>query len=108
MRRALILLLLLGFTGCEVWHDTFSSREKRRCLAASSLLSAINVVTTSSKKSLSINEREALRANIQILIRDRCCRWKEYCLKAVSPYWVEFEEDMDRLVDERKKQESIK
>jgi hypothetical protein len=97
MRRVFILLLLAGLSGCETWHDTFSSREKSRCLAASSLLTAING-EMERRQNLSINTREALRANIQILIRDRCCRWKEYCLKAVSPYWIGFEGEMERRI----------
>ena len=83
MRKAFILLLLVGLTGCETWHDTFSSREKSRCLDS---FAAIKMANNEAAKSSGIEKipyLQVMQIQTQLLIRDRCCRWSDTCLEAI-------------------------
>ena len=82
MKRALILLLLLGFTGCEVWHDTFSSREKQRCLYSAHWFHEAEEIKNAGTSSefQKITSLLEMQEYTQLLIRDRCCRWKDTCV----------------------------
>jgi hypothetical protein len=83
MRKALILLLLAGLSGCETWHDTFSSREKNRCVLEYAAMKIANDEAANSSGIEKIPHLQVVQIQTQLLIRDRCCRWSDTCLSAI-------------------------
>ena len=90
MKRALILLLLLGFTGCgrgkEMWHNIFSAREQSRCFSEYAILNDAQKDARTSSGLKKIASLQVMQIQTQLLIRDRCCRWSQTCFLGPLTY----------------------
>ena len=82
-RISLLIVLAYLLAGCGVCDNIFHKGERYRCRTIYATFTEESNKAVQSVGLQKVAHLQAVEINTQLLIRDRCCRWKDTCVVSV-------------------------